>query len=319
MPNTPRWALPAPAGNEPNNIPQDFSDLSTRLDSILYPSYTTAERDALPPADRPPGTVIFNETKNAAEVRNAADTAWLLLSEALQTIVNPGGVEDLDLALANTFDITPDFSPLVLSFVNAPPAGTVAEMTVILRQGGVAHTVTWPGSVVWLNGAAPSLPPNTVTVLTFTSVNGGATWYGVARGVGQFPVSYAAIATMETGTTHNTWGDLPTVGPAVTVTPITGKLKITVGANLGSSYNYGGADMSFQMSGGNVLAPTNGRSVGILTGQNSNPGLRSSKVVYLSGLAPASTVITAKYSGYLGSGALNWFAADRTLLVEHVV
>jgi hypothetical protein len=171
------------------------------------------------------------------------------------------------------------------------------------ERDALAAAAKWVGRIIH----------NTTTGLP--EVWNGSAWVAV----GQMPSAYAQVLTSETSTAHNTWGDLPTVGPAVTVTPITGKLKITIGAYLGSSYNFGGAYMSVALSGGNVLAPGGERVLGILTGTQSNPSLQASRVFYLSGLALASTTITAKYSGYLGGGAVNWFATDRQLLVEHVL
>ena len=46
--------------------------------------------------------------------------------------------------------------------------------------GGVFETaVTWPSSFRWTDGTPPELTPEGTDVLTFLTVNGGATWYGV--------------------------------------------------------------------------------------------------------------------------------------------
>ena len=67
------------------------------------------------------------------------------------------------------------------SISNVPPGGG-ASFTLILTNGG-ASTLTWPGSVAWTNGTAPSLTAAGVDVLTFVTANTGTTWYGFLAGI----------------------------------------------------------------------------------------------------------------------------------------
>lgn len=53
-------------------------------------------------------------------------------------------------------------------------------LTLIMLQGG-SYTVTWPTSVKWHGGTAPTLTTGT-DVLTFMTVNNGGTWYGALFG-----------------------------------------------------------------------------------------------------------------------------------------
>lgn len=64
-------------------------------------------------------------------------------------------------------------------------SGATGCMTfsLILTNGG-AYTVTWPSTVKWAGGSAPTLTASGIDVLTFLTPNGGTNWYGVASSIG---------------------------------------------------------------------------------------------------------------------------------------
>lgn len=79
-------------------------------------------------------------------------------------------------------------------------AGDAYVFSVYLAQDATGgRTATWPGSVSWLGGAAPTLPAaaNTVSLLIFETINQGTTWYGSA--VQELPALPLAIANGGTG------------------------------------------------------------------------------------------------------------------------
>ena len=53
-----------------------------------------------------------------------------------------------------------------------------ATFSLVLTNGG-AYTVTWPSSVKWAGGTIPSLTASGIDIITFLTVDGGTTWYGV--------------------------------------------------------------------------------------------------------------------------------------------
>jgi hypothetical protein len=60
-------------------------------------------------------------------------------------------------------------------------SGSASSLTLYLSQNATGgYTSTWPGSVSWLGGSAPTLntAANALNVLVFESLNDGATWYG---------------------------------------------------------------------------------------------------------------------------------------------
>ena len=82
---------------------------------------------------------------------------------------------DVDLSAGYVFTVTIS-AATTLTFSNVP-AGKAATFNLIITNGGAA-TVTWPTSVKWASGTAPTLTASGVDVLTFLTPDGGVTWYG---------------------------------------------------------------------------------------------------------------------------------------------
>ena len=50
---------------------------------------------------------------------------------------------------------------------------------------GLAHgSVAWHSSVQWTGGSAPTLSTSGTDILSFTTLDGGTTWYGFVGGIG---------------------------------------------------------------------------------------------------------------------------------------
>lgn len=93
-----------------------------------------------------------------------------------------GGTDDIDLTLGNVVSATVSTATQTFTFSNPPASGTAGSFTLFLTNGG-SQTVTWPASVDWAGGAAPTLTSSGVDILTFTTIDGGTTWYGFAAGL----------------------------------------------------------------------------------------------------------------------------------------
>ena len=89
---------------------------------------------------------------------------------------------DVDLELGNVFTYTLSGGQ-TLTFTNPAASGTACSFTMIITNGGSA-TLTWPTSIDWAAATAPTLSSAGVDVLTFTSIDGGTIWYGIAAGIG---------------------------------------------------------------------------------------------------------------------------------------
>ncbi len=102
-----------------------------------------------------------------------------------------GGVI-IDVSEANWWDITLT-ADTTLAIANPPPANSVGQLHIILRQGpGCPWLVTWPAEVVWpdpdgvAGGSAPTLHTveDAVDVITLTTEDGGTTWGGTYDSTG---------------------------------------------------------------------------------------------------------------------------------------
>jgi hypothetical protein len=98
---------------------------------------------------------------------------------------NTGSTETFD-ALTGWHSATLNSATVTVTFTGAT-SGLVAAMVLELAQDGTGgRLVTWPGSVVWPGGVAPTLSTAAaaVDILTFFSRDGGTTWYGFPTGSG---------------------------------------------------------------------------------------------------------------------------------------
>ena len=95
--------------------------------------------------------------------------------EIVSTVATTGATETLDLADGNVFDVTMD-QACVFTFTGAS-AGVACSLSLILRG---AFTPTWPGSVIWPSGVAPTHA--TPAVYEFLTVDGGTVWFGFPAG-----------------------------------------------------------------------------------------------------------------------------------------
>ncbi|HJU70399.1 MAG TPA: hypothetical protein VJ603_00980 [Paucimonas sp.] len=89
---------------------------------------------------------------------------------------NISGAQTLDLATANYFQATVA-GATTFTFSGAAAAGRAHGFVLELTNGG-AYTITWPATVKWPGGTAPTLTAAGVDVLVFITDDGGATWRG---------------------------------------------------------------------------------------------------------------------------------------------
>ena len=146
----------------------DGVDIATR-DAILTSTTTTAGA-ALPKAG---GTL--SGTVDAADqilqrpvMKDYAETKVAMAAHAV----------DLSLGNVQTYTLSGNQT---LTFTNPPASGTAGSFTLIVTNGASA-TLTWPTSVDWAGGTAPTLTASGIDILTFTTVDGGTIWYGFLAG-----------------------------------------------------------------------------------------------------------------------------------------
>jgi len=82
--------------------------------------------------------------------------------------------QSLDLSTGNTFSFTPSGATTV-SFTNPPASGLAVGFSVEINGDGSA--ITWPSSVKWDSGTAPTATASK-ELYTFITTDGGTTYYG---------------------------------------------------------------------------------------------------------------------------------------------
>lgn len=101
-----------------------------------------------------------------------------LTSTAPAVALDPiSGAKTVDCALGQYFYGTVSGN-VVFTFSNPPASGKAFGFILELTNAG-SFTRTWPSSVKWSGGIAPTLSTSGTDVLVFTTRDGGTTWRGV--------------------------------------------------------------------------------------------------------------------------------------------
>lgn len=92
------------------------------------------------------------------------------------------GAQSVDVSASENHRVSPSGN-LTLSFINPKPSGSISVFALVVKMGGTAYTITWPGAVRWPGGSAPALSGiNKTDMFAFWTDDGGTTWYGAQTG-----------------------------------------------------------------------------------------------------------------------------------------
>lgn len=104
-------------------------------------------------------------------------------SETVSTVV-AAGTTTLDITNGNVFNMSQDTNITTFNFNNAAATGKCSGFTLIRTKDatGTTRSITWPASVKWSGGTAPTLTQTTgsVDIFEFFTLDGGTTWRGFA-------------------------------------------------------------------------------------------------------------------------------------------
>jgi hypothetical protein len=105
--------------------------------------------------------------------------------ETIQTHGNTGATETIDLANGNSHAATLN-ADCTFTFSGATNGVECSFLLELTEDGTGGWEPTWPGSVIWAGGSAPSHPTtaSTTTLYVFRSRDGGTNWYGAQVGAG---------------------------------------------------------------------------------------------------------------------------------------
>jgi hypothetical protein len=92
-----------------------------------------------------------------------------------------GATRTFDLSVANFFSATLD-QACTFTFSNPPASGDFGSFVLELTNGG-AFAITYPASVDFVGGVAPTLTASGVDQLVFTTRDGGTTYFGFVAGL----------------------------------------------------------------------------------------------------------------------------------------
>ena len=137
---------------------------------ILIPRMTDAQRAAIStPAE---GLQIFNTTNKGIAYRDG--TNWGYSTGALQAVSGIGGTVNISFASGNIVELT------LIASTTLTLSGHVVGTYIfeIIQGGGGSYTITWPASVKWSGGTAPTLSTTVGKTDIVTLFHDGTNFYG---------------------------------------------------------------------------------------------------------------------------------------------
>ena len=145
-------------------------DIASTTKGFLPPRMTNAQRAAI--ASPAEGLMIFNTDNKGVAYRDG--TNWGYLSGALQNATGSGGTLALSFASGNIVNLTLNAST-TLTFAGHVVGTYIIEVT----QGGAgSNTLTYPASVKWSGGTAPTLTTAVGKTDILTFYHDGTNFFG---------------------------------------------------------------------------------------------------------------------------------------------
>jgi len=176
-----------PSGDTATLILLDDPDTPTKLEIITYTGRTgagpytltgvTKGVDGTSDQSWASGSHVI-QTPTAALIASLYKNGGVLTSYG-ETEVAKGsvsGAQTFNTANGNMFSLTAT-GAITLTFTNA---FDTTGFTVIVTNAGT--NLTFPASVEWAGGTAPTLTTTGVDILSFITNDGGTTWYGFLGG-----------------------------------------------------------------------------------------------------------------------------------------
>jgi len=100
-------------------------------------------------------------------------------NEPVVTKATDSSTLDLDLGSSNVFNITLSNDITALNLLNTLSSGSVVTLVITNESN---YSISWPASVVWSQGSAPSLTSSGTDILSLISTDGGTSFYGFISG-----------------------------------------------------------------------------------------------------------------------------------------
>jgi hypothetical protein len=132
---------------------------------------------------------VTNKTLGATTLSGTLSCADQILERpvledyAIQGVAigNTGATATIDMEVANFFSATLD-EACTFTFSNPAASGDFCGFALALTDGS-DYAVTWPASVDWVGGNAPTLTASGLDLLVFVTYDGGTTYLGLVSGL----------------------------------------------------------------------------------------------------------------------------------------
>ena len=105
-------------------------------------------------------------------------------SETVSSPTISSGTLVLNLETSNIFTVALNAAITTLTISNPPASGSGGSFTLIFTADGTARAVTWPASIKWAGGTAPTITSASgkVDSFAFFTSDGGTNWQGYVGG-----------------------------------------------------------------------------------------------------------------------------------------
>jgi hypothetical protein len=152
----------------------------TTLSGIITPSNVLTATNTQTLTNKTLGATTLSGTLSVAD--NIINRP-VLEDYAIQgsAIGNAGATRTFDLAVANFFSVTID-QATTFTFSNPPASGDFGCFVMEITNGS-AFVITFPASVDFVGGVAPTLTASGVDQLVFTTRDGGTTYFCFVAGL----------------------------------------------------------------------------------------------------------------------------------------
>jgi hypothetical protein len=152
----------------------------TTLSGIITPSNVLTATNTQTLTNKTLGATTLSGTLSVAD--NLVNRP-VLQDYAIEgsAIGNAGATRTFDLAVANFFSVTID-QTTTFTFSNPPASGDFGAFVMEITNGA-AFVITFPASVDWPGGTAPTLTASGKDQLVFTTRDGGTTYFGFVAGL----------------------------------------------------------------------------------------------------------------------------------------
>lgn len=172
-----------PLGNYATTSCLTFSNITGKPTTLLGYGITDGYSTSNPSGYITAGANSFTGSQNLQD--NELIRAKLRdYSETVSSPTISAGTLTLNLETSNIFTVTLNAAITTLTISNPPASGSGGSFTLIFTADGTPRSITWPASIKWAGGTAPTITSTSgkVDSFAFFTSDGGTNWQGYIGG-----------------------------------------------------------------------------------------------------------------------------------------